>query len=251
MDLREIRKTNLRALMDSEYNGTRGAQTRLAERLGKPQNFISRCIAPSDKKGSKTIGEDFAREIEKAFQLERYQLDDPEMIEKIFNRAGTKLKGKESNVIPIESKKNTMIGSDEIRIPQFDVKAAMGSGQIPAEYIETIRYVSMEKNYLLTRGICYTQPANLAIITGYGQSMEGTINDGEPVIIDTGINTFTGDGVYVFTWDGMLYIKRLQKASPVTFAMISDNPLHKDHIINIDDVKIHGRAILVWNAKKL
>lgn len=78
MDIREIRRTNLKRLMDAEYGvGARGAQSRLAERLGKPQNFISRCLAEPDRPGAKTIGEDFAREIEDHFGLGRYSLDKP------------------------------------------------------------------------------------------------------------------------------------------------------------------------------
>lgn len=78
MELREVRRLNLQKLMDREFGaGARGAQSRLAQRVGKPQNYISRCLASPDKAGSKTIGEDVAREIEEAFGLDRYELDRP------------------------------------------------------------------------------------------------------------------------------------------------------------------------------
>lgn len=78
MDLREVRRHNLKRLMDKRFGvGARGAQSRLAEMLGKPQNFISRCLSAPEKTGSKTIGEDFAREIEQIFELPRYSLDNP------------------------------------------------------------------------------------------------------------------------------------------------------------------------------
>jgi hypothetical protein len=70
MDLNEIRRRNLRALMDRTYGrNARGAQSRMAEALGKPQNYLSRCLYEPEKKGAKNIGEDFAREIERAFKL--------------------------------------------------------------------------------------------------------------------------------------------------------------------------------------
>lgn len=79
MDIREVRRRNLKLLMDREFGaGTRGAQSRLAEKLGKPQNFVSRCLADPSRPGSKTIGEDFAREIEQAFKLSRYAMDSPD-----------------------------------------------------------------------------------------------------------------------------------------------------------------------------
>lgn len=76
MDIRLVRKNNLKHLMDKAFGvGARGAQSRLADMLGKPQNFVSRCLADPSKPGAKTIGEDFAREIEASFGLERYALD--------------------------------------------------------------------------------------------------------------------------------------------------------------------------------
>lgn len=78
MDIRDVRRSNLRALMDKEFGiAARGAQSRLAEKLGKPQNFVSRCLADPDRPGAKTIGEDFAREIEEVFRLPRYAMDEP------------------------------------------------------------------------------------------------------------------------------------------------------------------------------
>lgn len=76
MDIREVRRLNLQKLMDSKFGtGVRGAQSRLAEMLGKPQNLLSRYLSSPEKAGAKTIGEDFAREVEKAFKLPRYSLD--------------------------------------------------------------------------------------------------------------------------------------------------------------------------------
>ncbi|WP_256585419.1 MULTISPECIES: hypothetical protein [unclassified Pseudomonas] len=80
MELREVRRHNLKRLMDKQFGaGARGAQSRLAEMLGKPQNFVSRCLSDPAKPGAKTIGEDFAREIEEVFELPRYSLDNPNL----------------------------------------------------------------------------------------------------------------------------------------------------------------------------
>lgn len=75
MDIREIRRRNLGKLMEREFGNVRGAQSRMAERLGQQQSFISRCLAAPDSSGAKTIGEDLARSIEKEFRLPRYALD--------------------------------------------------------------------------------------------------------------------------------------------------------------------------------
>lgn len=76
MDKNEIRRTNLQTLMDREYGAAqRGAKAKLAKRLGKQADYISRCLYPPGKEGRKNIGEDFAREIEVAFKLGTYSLD--------------------------------------------------------------------------------------------------------------------------------------------------------------------------------
>lgn len=139
----------------------------------------------------------------------------------------------------------------DISIPQYDIRAAMGHGQVPAEYSEIIRNVVISEDLLRDKGVNYTAPQSLAIITGWGQSMEGTINDKDPVIVDRGVNDYAGEGVYVLTWLGDLLIKRLQRKDEDHVWLISDNPNNKDLEARIDDVTIHAKVLLVWNAKKL
>jgi phage repressor protein C with HTH and peptisase S24 domain len=140
---------------------------------------------------------------------------------------------------------------DEILIPQYDVRAAMGHGQVPADYNEAIRNLIVREDVLREKGVTYTSAAALAMITGWGQSMEGTINDKDPVIVDRGVNDFTGDGVYVLTWHGLLYIKRLQMVDEGHLRMISDNKHYENQTARIEDVTIHAKVLLVWNAQKL
>jgi len=97
----------------------------------------------------------------------------------------------------------------DIVIPQYDIRASMGHGQVAPDYAEIVRNVIVKESYLQENGITFTSPAHLAMITGWGQSMEGTINDKDPLIVDRGVNEFVGDGIYVLTWNDHLYIKRL------------------------------------------
>ncbi len=140
---------------------------------------------------------------------------------------------------------------EEILIPQYDIRAAMGHGQVPADYNEAVRNLVVREELLRQKGVTYTSPTALAMITGWGQSMEGTINDQDLVIVDRGITDFAGEGVYVVTWHHELYIKRIQRMDEDHFWLISDNPLNKDQQARIDDVAIHAKVLLVWNAKKV
>lgn len=143
------------------------------------------------------------------------------------------------------------VSDGDILIPQYDIRASMGHGQVPADYVEAIRNLVIRESLLQDKGVTYSSPYDLAVITGWGQSMEGTINDKDPVIVDRGVNEYVGDGVYVITWAGHLFIKRLQLAGENELELISDNPNHKDRIVPMNEVTIHAKVLLVWNARKL
>ncbi len=156
-----------------------------------------------------------------------------------------------SNVVTGGFTRNVRVAEGDILIPQYDVRAAMGAGQLPAEYTEFVRNVIVTAPQLERLGLDYTSPANLSVISGWGQSMAPTIQDKDPVIVDRGITEFVGDGIYVITWDGMLYIKRLQRADADHYELISDNSKHKDRIVKADEVMVHAKVLLVWNGHKL
>lgn len=143
---------------------------------------------------------------------------------------------------------------DEIDIPQYDVAGSMGPGQVlPKEYIETVRNITVRTEYLREQGITYTHGDNLSVITGFGESMGSTFSSGDPLIVDQGVNEVVVDGVYVFTLDGMLYIKRLQRL-PKMIRMISDNetfPPYDIRGVELEGMIVHARVLLAWNARKL
>ncbi|WP_422402614.1 LexA family transcriptional regulator [Pseudomonas sp. GZD-209] len=142
-------------------------------------------------------------------------------------------------------------GHGDISIPQYDIRAAMGHGQVPAEYSEVIRNVVIREEVLREKGVTYTSAQALSMITGWGQSMEGTINDRDPVIVDRGVNDYQGEGVYVVTWHGDLLIKRLQRQDEDHVWLISDNKNYDRQTARIDDVIIHAKVLLVWNARRV
>jgi len=140
--------------------------------------------------------------------------------------------------------------NDEIVIPQYDVRAAMGHGQVPPDYTEVVRNLVVREDILREKGVTYTSKTALAMINGWGQSMEGTINDKDLVIVDKGVQDFIGDGIYVMTWHQELYIKRVMRLDEEHYRLISDNPHYENQTARIDDVTIHAKVILIWNARK-
>jgi phage repressor protein C with HTH and peptisase S24 domain len=140
--------------------------------------------------------------------------------------------------------------NEEIVIRQYDIRAAMGHGQVPPDYTEVVRNLVVREEILREKGVTYTSKTALAMISGWGQSMEGTINDKDLVIVDKGVQDFIGDGIYVLTWHQELYIKRVMRLDEDNFRLISDNQHYENQTARIDDVTIHAKVLLIWNARK-
>lgn len=159
----------------------------------------------------------------------------------------------EASVVSINSRRKPQ-DSNFITIPQLDVTASMGSGRVPPDHIDVIRDITVHLDWLKTQGLSYSKLENLAIIDGDGDSMEGTFRDGDALLVDRGITEIRTDAIYVFTLDGELFIKRLQRLTGGSLRMISDNPVYPALMIDnsmLARVHIQARVLLVWNARKL
>ena len=152
-----------------------------------------------------------------------------------------------SNVVNVDFSRPGQVG-DEVWIAHYDVRAAMGGGQIPHEYPEMLQDVRVSPRHLREMGVQFKEHFHLKMITGWGQSMAPTIKDRDPLLVDVTIREFTGDGIYLFSHDEMLYVKRLQKKGRDGFKMISDNTNHPPEDIRVDDTHILARVLYVWNG---
>jgi len=152
------------------------------------------------------------------------------------------------NVITVDFSRPGQVG-DEVWIAHYDVRAAMGGGQIPHEYPEMLQDIRVSPQHLREMGVRFKEHFHLKMITGWGQSMAPTIKDRDPLLVDVTIREFTGDGIYLFSHDEMLYVKRLQKKGKDRFKMISDNEHHDPEEIRVDDTHILARVLYVWNGQ--
>lgn len=153
-----------------------------------------------------------------------------------------------SNVIAADFSRPGQVG-DEVWIAHYDVRAAMGGGQIPHDYPEMLQDIRVSPRHLREMGVTFKEHFHLKMITGWGQSMAPTIKDRDPLLVDITIREFTGDGIYLFSHDEMLYVKRLQKKGRDRFKMISDNKHHDPEEIRVDDTHILARVLYVWNGQ--
>ena len=137
---------------------------------------------------------------------------------------------------------------DEVWIAHYDVRGAMGGGEVTHDFPEMLQDVRVSPKHLRELGVEFKEHYHLKLVTGWGQSMAPTIKSRDPLIVDVSIREFVGDGIYYFSWGGHEYIKRLQIADEDYFEMISDNPQHKDRMIRREETYIQARVLLVWNA---
>lgn len=138
---------------------------------------------------------------------------------------------------------------DEVWIAHYDVRAAMGGGQIPHDYPEMFQDVRVSPQHLREMGVDFKEHFHLKMVTGWGQSMAPTIKHRDPLLVDVSIREFAGDGIYMFSWEGHLYIKRLQWIGDDQIKMLSDNDRHPPQTIRADETYIQARVLLVWNAQ--
>lgn len=158
------------------------------------------------------------------------------------------LESKSTNVVKVDFTRAGQVG-DEVWIAHYDVRAAMGGGQIPHEFPEMLQDIRVSPKHLREMGVTFKEHFHLKMITGWGQSMAPTIKDRDPLLVDITIREFTGDGIYLFSHDEMLYVKRLQKKGKDRFKMISDNKHHDPEDIRVDDTHILARVLYVWNGQ--
>lgn len=202
----------------------------LARRSGVPQPTIHRIVS-GDVKSPRN---DSIASIAKALSLDFTWLV-----------TGKEAKKQSSNL--------TLNNPDTIEIPQFDIKASMGSGNFPPDYQQPVITITVDKDFFIRQGINVTQSSKLSIITGIGDSMEGTFNDGDPIVINHEARSLIADGIYVFTLGEKLYLKRLQ-ILPNCVRMISDNAKYPPYDIKGEELQqlvIHGKALFVWNGKRI
>ena len=153
----------------------------------------------------------------------------------------------DSNVVTVDFSRPGLVG-DEVWIAHYDVRGALGGGEIAHDFPEMLQDVRVSPSQLRAMGVEFKEHFHLKMITGWGQSMTPTIKHGDPLLVDVSIKEFVGDGIYFFSYQGFQYIKRLQMKGKDKFKMLSDNRKHKAEDIFLDETYIQARVLLVWNA---
>lgn len=135
--------------------------------------------------------------------------------------------------------------NDVYRIDVLDVSASAGDGSPSKDIVEVIR--SIEYVPEQARVIFGNRPeSSVKLINVRGDSMEGTIEPGDLIFVDVAVSSFDGDGIYVFDYNGDMFVKRLQKVKN-QLIVISDNPRYREWSISEEELHmlhVAGRVML-------
>lgn len=101
------------------------------------------------------------------------------------------------------------IAGGYLRVAHLDAEGDMGDGRINADFPDVIRSIDLAEPYIRSIVGFLPPPGRLVIITGRGDSMIPTIQPGEALIVDTGIGTYDGDGLYLINLGHGQQVKRL------------------------------------------
>lgn len=117
--------------------------------------------------------------------------------------------------------------ADVASIPMYDVECAAGSGR-SFEGEQVLGYFHMDRAVLCELKL---PPDSGAWVRARGDSMVGTIDDGDYVFVDFSQRDPSREGVYLVLMDGERRIKRMQRVAGGGWLLISDNPRYDKELI--------------------
>lgn len=218
-------------LLINEY----GSQQALSDAIGKSAAQISQWLngSPDSKTGKpRSLKSDTAREIEQKLGKPRAWFDQP--LESI-----------------IEVENGYLVPDGYIKFAVMDAPAHMGTGvESNNEYIEIVNFVAVAETW--AKKHLGGSLSKIQVITGIGDSMAGTIEAGEILFIDTSINFYDGEGIYVIYTPNGRRAKRLQTLQNGNLKIISDNKKYDTEIIDkndLDQIHIFGKLKGSWGFK--
>lgn len=159
------------------------------------------------------------------------------------------------NDISIQSlaQENVEYLSNSVSIPILNASGSMGIGNEMTDQELVVEVLRVSKSWVDKTLGQITGLENLSFIHAIGDSMMPTFNDGDILLVDSGVKHVSSDSVYVLSAHDRLFIKRVRRRLDGTFEISSDNPSVKTvDVLNGDhQVTIKGRVVWVWNGKKI
>lgn len=140
-----------------------------------------------------------------------------------------------------------------VRVPLLSNAASMGTGTDVLHDDIVVGQIDLSEVWVARR-IKPTSPQALRFIHAYGDSMSPTFEDGDVLLVDTGMRDPRAiDGVYVMVANDRLYVKRVRQRLDGSVEISSDNATVKtvDVLGGGSAIDVLGRVVWCWNGRKL
>ncbi|MEZ9673442.1 S24 family peptidase [Vibrio lentus] len=131
----------------------------------------------------------------------------------------------------------------------YDVEVSAGHGALVEREEKSTEIVFSEEFISKSIGV---NPNEVFLMPVRGDSMAPTLKNQALVMVHK-VDEFSGDGVYVFRFDGQLMVKRLQ-FMPKVIKVVSDNPTYENWELLKDDLKNEDFQIIgevVWSGQRI
>lgn len=156
-----------------------------------------------------------------------------------------------THVLPAITESESSESEDSIRFPRLNAEATCGAGTINDHYIEVVDYVTVAAAW--AREKLGGNLNKIQVITARGDSMGPTIENGDVMFVDTSVEAFDGDGLYLLWYIDGLKAKRLQSTVGGGLMIISDNSSYRTETVRGEDlnaVRIIGRIRGAWRLSQ-
>jgi phage repressor protein C with HTH and peptisase S24 domain len=131
-----------------------------------------------------------------------------------------------------------------VDLPRLPLGASAGAGALAFEEAP-IGAFRFSARWLREQGL---DPRALSAIRVEGDSMEGTLRDGDEILVDRTVRPLR-DGIHVVRTGDALLVKRLDTGRPGVLALVSDNPAYRTIELPPEEVQVIGRV--VWKSGRL
>ena len=140
-----------------------------------------------------------------------------------------------------------------VRVPLLANAGSMGKGTDVQHDDILVGQIDLSEQWVAQR-IKPSSPSALRFVHAYGDSMSPTFEDGDVLLVDTGMRDPRHiDGVYVMAANDRMYIKRVRQRMDGSVEISSDNATVKtvDVLNGGQAIDVLGRVVWCWNGRKL
>lgn len=139
------------------------------------------------------------------------------------------------------------IKTQNLTIRHFDTGGGMGRGVVLQDQPGVIQSMEVTPEWVQKNIRNFSSVSNLAIVTGFGDSMKPLYNSGDPLLVDRAVREVKFEAIYFFRVGDEGFVKRLQRIPGKGILVISDNQKYRDWTITEDmDFEVFARVIKVW-----